>query len=237
MACFSAVLFLHFYIYNNIQCCILPQMRYGDLVRLLGKQGFFDLATVVQLTRERRETIRIQLSRWCNNGKLISLRRGMYALPDVGAAAKISPALLANKLYGPSYISTYWALGFYGLIPEKVVTYTSVTQRVTKAFENPLGSFRYQHIKQAAFFGYRMRDIGGCNILIAEPEKALLDLWHLGSGTWDKGRMTEMRFQNKETVKNATLLSYAERYQSPRLLSAAELWASTSDEEEGAVEL
>ena len=113
-------------------------MKYHDLVEMFGKEGFFDLASVVQLTEERRESIRMQLYRWCKAGKLLSLRRGMYALPEAYNSSAINPAELANKLYNPSYISTYWAMGYYGLIPEKVVTYTSVTSRVSRSFSNSL---------------------------------------------------------------------------------------------------
>jgi predicted transcriptional regulator of viral defense system len=212
-------------------------MKYSDIVEKLGNQGYFDLASIVQLAGEGRGSILIQLSRWCKSGKLLSLRRGMYAFPEVGPAVKINPALLANRLYSPSYISGYWALGFYGLIPEKVVTYTCVTQRVTREFKNPFGSFKYQHVKETAFFGYRMYEISGDKILMAEPEKALLDLWHLARGKWDHERMTGMRFQNAEVVNTEKLLNYAKRCQSPRLVQAANLWASMTDKEEGVHQL
>ncbi len=212
-------------------------MKYGDLTELLGKQGFFDLASVVQLSGERRETLRIQLSRWCQSGKLCPLRRGMYAFPEKGAAVRINPALLANRMYAPSYVSTYWALGFYGLIPEKVVTYTCVTQRVTRSFKNTLGAFQYRTLKEIAFFGYRLQEINGDNVFIARPEKALLDLWHLEKGRWDESRMAGMRFQNKGVVNEEVLRDYAKRFDSPRLNKAAALWVSMKDDEEGAIEL
>lgn len=213
-------------------------MKYYDLVEMLGSEGFFDLASVVQLTGERRESIRMQLYRWCKAGKLLSLRRGMYAFPKACVLFEINPAELANKLYRPSYISTYWALGFYGLVPEKVVTCTSVTSRVTRSFDNAFGSFRYQSIKRVAFFGYKSLDMGGRKIIVAEPEKALLDLWHLEAGSWGESRMTEMRFQNTEIIDTERLQAYAERYQSPRLLKVVSLWNSLiSSQNEGTVEL
>lgn len=212
-------------------------MRYGDLTEMLGKQGFFDLASFALLSDEKRETIRVQLSRWCKSGKLIPLRRGMYAFPEKGTAVKINPALLSNRLYAPSYISTYWALGFYGLIPEKVVTYTCVTQRVTQSFTNPLGTFQYRSIKGPAFFGYRLQEISGDHVLIAVPEKALVDLWYLENGSWNEARMAGMRFQRKGLVKEEVLLEYAKRFHSPRLSHAADLWISMKDEEEGAIDL
>ncbi|MBL7219608.1 MAG: hypothetical protein ISS69_05815 [Phycisphaerae bacterium] len=213
-------------------------MKYYDLVEMLGKEGFFDLASVVQLTDERRESIRMQLYRWCKAGKLLSLRRGMYAFPEACRSVSINPAELANQLYRPSYISTHWAMGFYGLIPEKVVTYTSVTSRVSRSFDNSFGSFRYQSVKTAGFFGYRSLDIGGRQIVVAEPEKALLDLWHLEKGVWTEDRMHEMRFQNTEVIDADKLHVYAEKYQSPRLVKAAALWCSViGSENEGTVEL
>jgi predicted transcriptional regulator of viral defense system len=213
-------------------------MKYDEITELLGKQGTFDLATVIQLTGERRDSTRMQLSRWCRNGKLISLRRGMYAFPEVGTAVNVNRAVLANSLYSPSYLSTYWVLGFYGLIPEKVVTYTSVTQRVTRSFSNPLGEFQYRSIKDTAFFGYKLRDIDGGRVLIAEPEKALLDLFYLESGDWNADRMAEMRFQNPEVVNVSRLNDYATRYQSPRLAKAAKLWGDLAEEEDrGVIEL
>ncbi len=213
-------------------------MKYDDLVRMVGKQGYFDLASVVQLSGEIRGTIRVQLHRWCKAGKLLPLRRGMYAFPKGFTAMPINPAELANKIYSPSYISTHWALGFYGLIPEKVVTYTSITSRVPRSFENAFGLFKYQNIKREAFFGYRSVDIDQKQIVIAEPEKALLDFWHLKKGKWSKERMVEMRFQEAGLVDRAKLNEYAERCGSPRLLKAASLWCEVVDsEQEGTIEL
>lgn len=213
-------------------------MKYYDLVEILGKQGFFDLASVVQLTGERRESIRMQLYRWCKDGKLLPLRRGMYAFPASSNMPVINPAELANNLYRPSYLSTYWAMGYYGLIPEKVVTFTSVTSRVSRSFDNSFGSFRYQSVKAAGFFGYRSVDLGGRKVTIAEPEKALLDLWHLNKGVWGRKRMEEMRFQNGDVISCEKLRDYAERYQSPRLVKAVEVWNSVvSAQSEGTVEL
>lgn len=201
-------------------------MKYYDLIEMLGKEGYFDLASLVQLTGERRESIRMQLYRWCKDGKLLPLRRGMYAFPEFCNQAAVNPAELANNLYRPSYISTYWAMGYYGLIPEKVVSYTSVTSRVSKSFDNSFGVFKYQSVKPAGFFGYSVVDIGDSKVMIAEPEKALLDMWHFERGEWSRARMDEMRFQNSDVINGDKLRDYAERYQSPRLVKAVELWGS-----------
>jgi len=213
-------------------------MKYEDLLNKLGNHTFFDLASVVQLTDQRRESVQVQLYRWCRTGKLIPLRRKMYALPEPYISRPINPAELANHIDGPSYLSTHWALGYYGLIPEKVVTYTSISSRVPRTFENAFGVFTYRHIKSSAFFGYRPIQIDNRKVLIAEPEKALLDLWHLETGKWSQERLRAMRFQNMELVDSARLREYAKRFASPRILGAAEQWLLLKElEEQGTVQL
>ncbi len=213
-------------------------MKYEDLLTKLGSHTFFDLATVVQLTDQRRETVQVQLYRWCKAGKLLPLRRKMYALPEPYISRPINPAELANHLYRPSYLSTHWALGYYGLIPERVVAYTSISSRVPRSFENAFGRFTYRHVKLSAFFGYRVIQIDQRKILIADPEKALLDLWHLETGKWTRERMSEMRFQNMELVDSERLRSHAERFESPRIVDATDEWLRHRDfEEEGTVAL
>lgn len=199
-------------------------MKFNDLIQLLPDVPFFDLAMVVQLSGEQRENIRIQLHRWCKNGKILPLRRGMYALADGYRRTPVQAAELANHLYRPSYLSGLWALGFYGLIPEMVVTHTSITTRVPRHFQNAFGAFRYFNIKHACFFGYRAVEISGRRVLLAEPEKALLDLWHLNRGEWNPARMAEMRFQNTDLIDNRRLSEHATRFESPRLLRAVEIW-------------
>ena len=200
-------------------------MKFERLLDLLGDQGFFDLASLVQLSGERRESIRMQLHRWIKAERLVPLRRGMYAFARNYRRSEINHAELANRLYTPSYISTHWALGFWGLIPEKVVEYTSVTTRAPGIFVNDFGGFRYRHVKPAAFFGYHPVRIDDRKVLLADAEKALLDLWHLEKGLWNNDRMAGMRFQNPELINTERLSEYARRFNSPRLLTAVNVWS------------
>ena len=210
-------------------------MKYEDFVRKFAQLPCIDLATVVQTTEESRSAILMQLHRWAKTGRLIQLRRGYYILPEPYTTP--NPALLANAMYAPSYLTSHWALSFYGMIPEHTVIYTSATTRKPACFENPIGVFRYRNIKQSAFFGYRSIDLGGAKVMLAEPEKALLDLWHLMSGPWPTRRMEEMRFQNTENVNAGKLEKYAEQMASPRILRAVSAWIKMQSEEEGSYEL
>ncbi len=205
-------------------------MTFDDLFERLGGQAFFDLAMVTQLFNEKRPSLRVQLHRWSRRGRLLPLRRGMYAWPVSHRTVPLNPAALANALHAPSYLSGLWALGFYGLIPEQVVTYASVTSRVPRKFENAVGVFEYRHVKPEVFFGYQGVEIGGTKVQMAVPEKALLDVWYLSTGPWLPERMAEMRFQNIEMIKPRRLIRFARRFRSPRLLEAVRVWQELAQE-------
>ena len=207
-------------------------MKYGSLVELVGSMECFDLPLLVQAFAEPREIIRVQLSRLMNDGKIIGLRRGVYTLPDTYRRVSVVPARLANQLYRPSYLSGLWAMGYYDMIPERVVWLTSATPRVPRRFENSFGIFDYRSIQQKAFFGYETAPYGDRSIVIAEPEKALLDHWHLTPGEWTQERLEEMRYQHFQQVNKDKLQAYANRFQSPRLYRAVERWLTVIAEEE-----
>ena len=76
---------------------------------------------------------RDQLTRLIRSGALVRIKRGLYVFGDFFVRGQICKELLANLIYGPSYISLEWALGYYGLIPERVEVITSVSLKATKA--------------------------------------------------------------------------------------------------------
>lgn len=206
-------------------------MRFGQFISATRNMSYFDLATIVQLSGEPRQSLRMQLSRLVRQGKIKSLRRGMYVLAEPYRKVSPNPAVLANRIYTPSYLSFHWALGYYDLIPEAVFQFTNATPRVPRVFNNEFGSFLYRHIKPDYFVGYQALEIDDQKVLIATPEKALLDLWHILDGEWTTERMASMRFQNFENVSLKKLDKYAELYQSPRLGRAVRNWRTYVTEE------
>ena len=111
------------------------------------------------------------------SGKLVQLKRGLYAVSPQISGHQLSLELIANHMYGPSYVSLHYALRHYGLIPELVCMVTSVTTRHTRSFQNQLGQFTYRGVGDAYFpIGIRSEESDGISYLIATPEKALCDL-------------------------------------------------------------
>ena len=205
-------------------------MKYESLIDLVGGLVCFDLPLLVQAFPDRRPAILLQLSRWVTHGKVVSLRRGVYTLADRARKAPLDPALLAQHLCRPSYLSGLWALGFHDMIPERVVVHTSVTTRLPARFDNACGAFEYRHIKQPCFYGYEQVAYGSGTILVARPEKALLDHWHLAAGEWTEDRLAEMRYQNMNAVDSRRLQEYAARFKRPRLDRAADRWLRLAKE-------
>lgn len=112
------------------------------------------------------------------SGLLIRLKRGLFVVSPMVHSQPLSKELIANHIYGPSYISLQTALSFYGLIPERVHTVCSMTTKRSSSFINPLGNFDYISVP-AAYFAIGIRqEIVNNNYayLIATPEKALCDM-------------------------------------------------------------
>ena len=112
------------------------------------------------------------------SGLLIRLKRGLFVVAPMVHSQPLSKELIANHIYGPSYLSLQTALSFYGLIPERVHTVCSMTTKRSSSFINPLGNFDYITVP-AAYFAIGIRqEIVNNNYayLIATPEKALCDM-------------------------------------------------------------
>jgi len=111
-------------------------------------------------------------------GQIIRLKKGLYVVSDKISRKTLSRELIANHLYGPSYISFETALAFYGLIPEKVFTMRSATFKRAICFENIVGNFEYITVPQNYYsIGIRQQTVDNeYTYLLATPEKALCDL-------------------------------------------------------------
>jgi len=109
---------------------------------------------------------------------LIRLKRGLYVVAPKLLNQPLSKELIANHLYGPSYVSLQSALSFYGLIPERVHTVNSITIKRSRNFSTPLGDFYYVGTTKEYFaIGVRQEIVNNeYAYLIACPEKAMCDM-------------------------------------------------------------
>jgi hypothetical protein len=110
-------------------------------------------------------------------GQIIRLKKGLYVADPAQLRSPLSLYLLANHIYGPSYVSMQTALRHYGLIPEAVYAIQSMTTGVARSYENEIGTFSYVHVPATYYqVGVTMLTDVGASFMIATPEKALCDL-------------------------------------------------------------
>lgn len=124
---------------------------------------------------------RDKISAWLKSGELIRIKKGLYIFGRQSALTPYSPEVLANLIYGPSAISLNYALAFYGLIPERVTTITSITNKRNRAFSTPVGQFTYTYLNPIKYpVEIELAEHSKqTHFLIASPEKALCDHIHL----------------------------------------------------------
>jgi predicted transcriptional regulator of viral defense system len=115
---------------------------------------------------------------------LIRVKKGIYIFDKRFARHPYSSEVLANTIYGPSYVSLEWACQYYRLIPERVTTVTSVTTHRSKQFQTPIGLFTYDHSPPKSFsVGVTLVKLSDRQqALMATKEKALADLLILRRG-------------------------------------------------------
>ncbi len=76
-----------------------------------------------------------------DEGLLLPVKKGLYAVSPEITGIPLSLPLVANLLYGPSYVSMDFALYHYGIIPERVIEVTSMTTKRGKHYNLQVGRF------------------------------------------------------------------------------------------------
>lgn len=196
------------------------------------KSRMFGLAcfSIDQVYAWQPDFDRNNLYRWTKQGMLIRLRQGYFTFPDYNEKPDYA-LYFANRIYRPSYISLHTALSFYGIIPEAVVQITSVSPLKTAAFNNSFAQYTYKTIKKELMFGYVVKPFNdGRVILMASPEKALLDLLYLYPEYNSHEQLEYLRFDEsflQEDFDKQLVEAYALRFQNKALVERVKILKST----------
>jgi hypothetical protein len=128
-----------------------------------------DLAVLWSLAKDRKlyESIKY----YVRNGKLISLRRGLHALPQ--DIREYSILELAQKLIPLSYISLETALGQYGISFQFVSCIKSIAL-ISKKITVRNQIFQYHQVKSSVLYN-NLGLITNKECTIAGPERAVCD--------------------------------------------------------------
>ena len=144
-----------------------------------------DVAALVDGTDFSRHGL---IKRAMSAGEILNIRRGLYCLAPEFQKKPVSVYSLAQRIYGPSYISMETALSHHGWIPEAVYACTCASFGNSKEFETPLGVFSYKRVPQHTFFlgVERRNDENGNVFFMASPAKALADYLYVHQLNWTR---------------------------------------------------
>lgn len=187
----------------------------------------FDYQTLNDALRDLSSP-RDKITGLLRQGVIVRVKKGLYVFGDRYRRHPYSKEMLANLVYGPSYVSLDYALAYHGLIPERVEALTSVTPSRPRKFATPVGLFVYRQIPARAY------EVGMIRVeaddeqafLIASPEKALADKVVSIRGTPIVSAVEMRRFIEEDLRVDAAAVralsaeridDYAGRYRSRRL--------------------
>jgi len=151
-----------------------------------------------------------KIAQLSNQGSLTRIKKGLYQVSELISGIHPDHNLVANHLYGPSYISLESALQEYGMIPEAIYSVESITTKRSKQFSTPLGPFHYHRVP-GSYFSIGLRTAhttAGYSYLIASPEKALCDHFVKTKGLQVRSRkamLEYLEFMRLDTDRLATL--------------------------------
>jgi len=145
------------------------------------------------------------LEEYTKGGLFLRLKKGLYTLKSDPPPEEE----IANFLYRPSYISFEYALATYNVLPEMPYSVTSATTKPTRTFTAGEKTFSYFTIKREAFTGYLPVKRAERTVLLAEPEKALVDYLYFVS----LGKKPQNDRLNTANLDKQKVLQYASLYQ------------------------
>lgn len=145
-----------------------------DLRKRIGREEFDYPALMAALGEYANP--RDKVTALLRRGVILRVKKGLYVFGDDYRRRPYSRELLANLIYGPSFVSLDYALAFHGLIPERVEAVTSVTPKRGRGFATPVGTFVYRQVPEAYYpLGMDRVERGDVAFLLATAERALAD--------------------------------------------------------------
>ena len=206
-------------------------------IEFLTRMKPFRVFSIIDVGKQFPSMNLMNLVRWQKKGYILKLRNGWYAFNDTANSENIE-WLAANLIYAPSYISLHTALSWYNLIPDMVPVTTSVTTRKTNKFSTCFGDFYYHRIKPELFgFGYSLENMDansttgnpGRKIMVATPQKAILDFFYVHSFYDSKKEMEDLRLNDSELAKiiDDDFYNFPEKFKSEALKRRIQLMTKT----------
>ncbi|NIW45252.1 MAG: hypothetical protein GWN30_11005, partial [Gammaproteobacteria bacterium] len=146
----------------------LPVVTVDDAAHFLGISRDYARKVLQRLARDKWLAVIIP-----GKYELIPAERGEHAFPDT------NPLFIGSQLVTPYYFSFATAAYFHGLTTQASQTVFIATLE-SKTHRRLVREKTYQIVHQSLhhFFGFREVNAYGSQIVMAEPEKTILDALH-----------------------------------------------------------
>ena len=113
-----------------------------------------------------------------NNGWLIRIKRGLYAISDLSSRGflSLSPYVVANLLVPDSYVSFEAALQHYIMFNQLTRKTVSISLKMYKSVKLAGMEYSFVKTKPDYYFGWQDIQVDSQTARVATPEKALVDM-------------------------------------------------------------
>jgi len=176
-------------------------------MRYAKKLPYFTIGNVAGIESDRNY-LKTLFSRYAKSGKLIRIKRGIYATKEYVDTMQKNGAyvsyveFLSAIMYQPSYMSLDYILYQRNILTDIPKNFTCVTKRKTARFSNVFGNFFYHAIKEDLFCGYENAEENTFIIPRATAAKALFDyLYFRKNHIVNREAFSELRLNTKNLSK------------------------------------
>jgi predicted transcriptional regulator of viral defense system len=129
-------------------------------------RSVFSIVELANLISKKKSIATVYASRLVEKGLAKKLLNGKISFDQ-------DDFVIASQLIEPSYITAASALNLYGLIQQVPSKIECVTTK--RSIEYKKFGINYHKIQNSLFYGYKRKNKSGSYIMLAEPEKALID--------------------------------------------------------------
>jgi len=175
-----------------------------DLLESLGKYPVFDAVQFSRSSGLDPDSAKVRLFRMKRAGRIIELHRNSYTVLR-------DPLIVASHIVWPSYISLWYALSYHGMTSQVPHGIAVLTSRGTfrKQLDFLGTTIAFIRVPPSFFFGYDRITVGGHEVFMAYPEKAIVDAIHLKMIS--ASEVFEMIRDNERGLKVERLVEFASR--------------------------
>jgi predicted transcriptional regulator of viral defense system len=135
------------------------------------EKKLFSLSDLAQLTGISKSVLSVQLTRLVKAKVIKRAAQVWYENPFNTP----SNEEIAMAIRYPAYISMEYALSKHGILSQSAYTLTLITTKLPYVYNTKQTLYEYHQITKSLFWGYKKEG----TVLIAEAEKALLDLIYI----------------------------------------------------------